>query len=197
MGIPVKMKNVVICYPHLYEKHAAPGTTNAKYSAEFILDPVRNREELASLEQAFKQAATEAGKGDQLQFLDPPYKEGAAVNRERQRKGKAPRPELEGKWLIRASSGTDQPGVANKYGQPISESNSGQIFSGCVVYGFIDLYFSNNSTNPGVFAGLNGVQLVDNQNVEPIATTRSQIVFEPIEGAPEPIAPAPTPESWM
>ena len=87
MGVPVNLTNVVICFPHLYEKHAAPGTTNAKYSAEFILDPVANRDTLTRLEQTFKQVATEAGKGDQLQFLDPPYKEGAAVYQERQRKG--------------------------------------------------------------------------------------------------------------
>jgi hypothetical protein len=201
MGKPVNLTNVVICFPHLFEKHAAPGTTNAKYSAEFILDPVANRDTLARLKQSFKEVATEAGKGDQLQFLDPPYKQGEAVNQERQRKGKAPRPELEGKVMIRASSGTEQPAVVNANVQPIGEANRGMVFSGCVVNAYIDLYWSGNATNPGVFAGLSGVQLVDNVNVERIGGGRpsAEAMFAPVAGAPEPIAPAPTPtsESWM
>jgi predicted HicB family RNase H-like nuclease len=202
MGTPVDLINVTICFPHLFEKHAAPGTTNARYSAEFILDPVRNRDTLDKLAAAFRQVATEAGKGDQLQYLDPPYKEGAKVNMERQRKGKAPRPELEGKFMIRGSSATDQPVVVNAAVHPISEANRGMIFSGCMVNAYVDLYWSSNTTNPGVFCGLNGVQLVDNVNVERIGGGRpsAEAMFSPVAGAPEPIAPGasePDAPSWL
>ena len=200
MGIPVNLTNVTICFPHLFEKHAAPGTTNAKYSAEFLMDPVRNRDCLEKLQATFQKVAQEAGKGDALAYLEPPYKEGAKVNAERQRKGKAPRPELEGMWIIRGATGTDQPAVVNANVQPISEANRSMIFSGCIVNAYIDLYWSGNATNPGVFCGLSGVQLVDNVNVERIGGGRpsAEAMFTPVAGAPEPIAAeAPATESWM
>ncbi len=206
MGIPVKIENVTICFPHLFEPHAAPGTTNAKYSAEFLLDPQRNAKDLQALHDAFVKAATEAGKGDKLEYLQPPMKDGNAVNAERQRKGKAPRPELEGKVLIRGANGLSAPPVVDRNVQPIGEAQRSMIFGGCVVNAYVDLYWSGNATNPGVFCGLNGVQLIDNINVEKLGggAPSAEQMFTPVAGAPEPVVPqppgnpaAPTTPSWL
>lgn len=192
MGIPVKLENVVICFPHLFEPHAAPGTTNAKYSAEFLLDPQRNAKDLKALHDAFVQAATEAGKGDKLQYLQPPMKDGNAINAKRLSEGKNERPELAGKVHLRGSSVTGVP-VVDRNVQPIGEAQRSMIFGGCVVHAYVDLYWSGNATNPGVFCGLNGVQLIDNINVEKLGggAPSAEQMFSPVAGAPEPVVPQP------
>lgn len=183
MSTPVRITRAVICYPHLYEKHAPPGTTNLKYSAEFLIDE-KDLPMLREIDQAFRAAAIEAGKGDRLKFLKSPLKKGSTVNEERQAKGKEPRPELEGRYLLRASDPNYAPVVVDRQMRPIGEDRAGQIFSGCIVNGSVDFYWSNNQTNPGVYCGLRGVQLVDNVNVEEVsgAGRSAGSMFEAVDG---------------
>jgi hypothetical protein len=206
MSVSVKLEKVIICYPHLYEKHAPPGTTNEKYSAEFLLDPQKNQDACAAVDAAFRQVAIAAGKQDSLQYLQSPLKSGDDLNAAALAKGRKSRPELESMMVVRASDPSYQPAVVNARVQPIPESQKSQIFGGCIVNAFVDIYWSGNQANPGVFAGLKGVQLVDNVNVTPLgggAPTPDQM-FAPVEGAPEPQqAPAtggpsqPKEPSWM
>ena len=201
MAKSVRIENVILAYPHLWEKHAPPGTEQFAYRAEFILDPVKNRAACEAVEQAFHEVATEAGKGDKLQFLKSPLQDGDALNEMAQRKGKNPREEIAGKKVIRAADRNYAPAVVNRNVQPLSEANADQIFGGCVVHGFVDLYWSKNPTNPGVYVGLRGVQLVDNVNVERLSGggMSAEQMFEKIDG-PEPqqagggAGPAP---DWM
>ena len=165
MGTPVRIENAVICYPHLWTPHAPPGTERTTYSAEFILDPVANKPTLDALFAAFKQAATEAGKGALLAQLKSPIRPGAQINAERMSKGKEARPELEGKYVVRGSDPTTAPVVVDQQRRPIGAEQQGNLFGGCIVNAFVDLYWSSNAQNPGVFVGLKGVQLVSNVNV--------------------------------
>jgi hypothetical protein len=190
MSRSVRIENVVLCYPHLYEKHAPPGTTNARYSAEFLLDPIAQQQSCHAVEQAFKEVAIEAGKGDSLQYLKSPLKDGDELNQLAASKGKNPRPELAGKRVIRAGDPNYAPSVVNRDLQPIPESQKSQVFGGCIVNAFVDLYWSSNQANPGVFVGLRGVQLVDNVNVTPLGggVKSAEDMFVKVDG-PDPIQP--------
>jgi len=191
MSESLRISNVVICYPHLYEKHAPPGTTNEKYGAEFLLDPVKHKDDLARLDAAFRRVATDAGKADKLQYLKSPVKDGDQLNAEAAGKGRNTRPELAGKKVLRASDANYQPAVVDRGLQPIGEDRKSMVFGGCLVNAFVDLYWSNNQTNPGCFAGLRGVQLVDNVNVEKLGggAMDAEQMFSKVEGAPEPLVP--------
>jgi len=192
MSISVKLKNVTLAYPHLFEKHAPPGTTNERYSAEFILDPQRNAESCAEVDRAFREVVKQAGKEAHLQYLQSPLKSGDMVNEQALAKGRKMRPELAGMRLLRAGDANYAPSVVNAKVQPIGPDQRDQIFGGCIVNAYIDLYWSSNQANPGCFAGLRGVQLVDNVNVEPLYTgiKSAEEMFQPIAGAPEPLQPA-------
>lgn len=191
MSVSVRLNRVTICYPHLFEPHAPPGADNAKYGAEFLLDPVANKATIDEVNAAFKQVATDAGKGASLQYLKNPLRSGDQMNAERAAKGQTPRGELEGKYVLRASDPKMPPAVVNAQMQPITQANQAMIFGGCVVNAFVDLYWSGNAVNPGVYCGLKGVQLVDNVNVERLGEGRPgpEQMFEKVEGAPAPQQP--------
>jgi hypothetical protein len=182
MGVELVLEKVVVAHPHLYEKHAPPGTTNAKYSAEFLIDGT-NIPLLQKIDHAYRTVAIQAGKGDRIQFLKSPLKKGSEMNKERQAKGKDPRPELEGRYVLRASDPNYAPNVRDKRNVPIPESKAGQVVSGSTVNANVELYWSNNATNPGVYCGLRGVQLLDNVNLVEITTgagNRDEM-FKPID----------------
>ena len=194
MSTSIRLDNVIICYPHLFEKHAPPGTSNEKYSAEFLLDPQKNQAACAAVDKAFREVAIAAGKQDMLQYLQSPLKSGDQLNSAALGKGRKSRPELEGMMVVRASDPSYAPAVVNAKDQPITEAQRDMIFGGCVVNAFVDVYWSSNQANPGVFVGLRGVQLVDNINVTPLGggAIAADQMFAPVENAPEPQQAVPT-----
>ena len=188
MGTPVKLTNVTICYPHLLAPHKAPGSDKLKYSTEIILDPAKVASDVAllnELEAAFRAELTSAGKAQAIEFMERPFKTGESVNAERAKKGKGPRPEIIGKYVMRAASASQCP-LVDRSRQPILDAT--QIFGGCICHVAVDLYWFNAPTNPGVFCGLNGVQLISNVNVTPIgggSAPSAEELFDVIE-APQP-----------
>lgn len=181
MSVAITLKNVTISFPHLFEKHVAPGSTNAKYSAEFI---IADRATAAQAQDAFKRAAIEGGQGDKIQYLDSPLKSGDALNQERQKKGKDPRPEIAGKYVLRASDGNYAPQVVDNQLNPIGPDRSSQIFGGCIVNAGVDFYWFPHKVNPGVYCGLRGIQLVSNVGVESLGGGRPDVseMFGKVEG---------------
>jgi hypothetical protein len=182
MSESVKIENVTIAYPHLWVKHAPPGTDQEKYGAEFILDPTTNAKSIAALDAAFRKVATDAGKGALVDMLKNPCQEGDKLNLLSGSKGKNPRPEIVGKRVLRASDSNYAPAVVDQRVQPIPVEQSGNVFGGCIVHAYIDLYWSNNATNPGVYAGLRGVQLVTNVGVGHIGggALSAESMFAPV-----------------
>lgn len=186
MAESIRINNVIICYPHLFEKHAPPGTAQERYGAEFLLDPVRNAADCKLIEEAFRRVAIAAGKQDSLQFLKSPLQDGDQLNAAALAKGKGMRPELQGMKVVRGNDKTYRPAVVNQRLQPLGEAQRDQIFGGCIVNAFVDIYWSPNATNPGVYVGLRGVQLVDNVNVTALGGggLSAEQMFDTIEGAP-------------
>lgn len=192
MGTPVKLTNVTICYPHLLTPHKAPGSESPKYSVEIHFDPNKPADValLNELEAAFRAELTGAGKAQAIDAMERPFKPGDSVNAERAKKGKGPRPEIVGKYVMRASSGS-QPPVVDRSRQPILDAT--QIFGGCICHVAVDLYWFNAPTNPGVFTGLKGCQLISNVNVTPIgggSAPSAEELFDVIE-APAPVQQQP------
>lgn len=194
MAESVRIENVVVTYPHLWEKHAPPGTEVAKYGAEFILDPAKNADSLAKLDAAFKKVATDAGKGALVAMLKNPCQPGDAINALAATKGKNPRPEIAGKRVLRASDSNYQPVVVDQNMRPMGPDQAANVFGGAIVNAFVDLYWSANATNPGVYAGLRGVQLVSNVGVERLGggALSAEAMFVPVAGAP-----ASADEGWL
>ena len=187
MGTPVKLTNVTICYPHLLTPHKAPGSDKLKYSTEIILDPNKPTDAalLNELEATFRAELTGAGKAQAIEVMERPFKTGESVNAERAKKGKGPRPEIIGKYVMRAASASQTP-LVDRSRHPILDAT--QIFGGCICHVAVDLYWFNAPTNPGVFCGLNGVQLISNVNVTPIgggSAPSAEELFDVIE-APQP-----------
>ena len=199
MSVSLRLDNVVIAYPHFFEKHTPPGSNQSKYSVESILDPEKNAAAIAAAEEAFKKAAVEAGKGDKIQFLTSPVRSGDEINADQQRKGKDPRAEIAGKRIIRAGDSNYAPQVVDRNKQPIGESQRSMIFGGCVCNVFVDFYWSSNSLNPGVFVGLKGVQLVDNVNVEKFGggAPSADAMFEVVDGPAPLVGEGAAEPGWM
>lgn len=182
MSVAITINGAVLSYPHLFEKHMAPGSTSAKYSAEFIIS---DRGTAQQVQDAFKRAAIEGGQGDRLQYLKSPLKSGDALNKERLGAGKDPRPEIAGKWVLRASDGNYAPQVVDNNLNPIGPDRSAQIFGGCIVNAGVDFYWFAHKVNPGVYCGLRGVQLVSNVGVEQLGGGRPDVseMFGKVEGS--------------
>jgi hypothetical protein len=200
MSVSVRLDNVIITYPHLFEKHAAPGSTTEKYSAEFILDPTKNKAAIDKVQAGVLEVAREAGKADKIKtFKFPVLRSGDAENAERERMDRSPRPELAGKVFIRASDPNFQPQIVDRNRQPIGESQRSMIFGGCVVNAFIDFYYSAGGANPGVFVGLKGVQLVDNVNVEKLGggAPSAEAMFDVVDGPAPLVGEATEQPGWM
>ena len=195
MGVPVLLERVTLSFPHLFEKQAPRGTDNLAYSAEFLIDQ-SDKASLDTLERAFRSVLTEEGKLDRIAVLKRPWRRGEDINAEAESKGKNPRPEVVGKVCVRAKDANYAPAVMDAMAQPIPESKKDMIFGGCIVNASFDLYWSRNAANPGVYAGLRGVQLVDNVNVTRVGGVDRGAVFKPIEGAPVQRSSASDEESW-
>ena len=208
MSQAIRIENVIGCHPHLFQKHTVPGTTNSKYSIELLFDPQTHAAQIQQVQDAFYAELQANNKADLAQTIKSPLRDGNQINQERQMKGKEPLAHYANRFVLRASDATTAPGVVDRNMQPIPEANSAAIFSGCIVNCYIDLYWYSIQTNPGVYCGLKGVQLVDNVNTVPIsgAIDRSpEHMFEKVAG-PEPMqapatntgpAPAPQGPSWL
>ena len=205
MGKTVQLKNVVITFPHLYEPHAATPTATPKYSAGFLLEPVGQNAE--AMKVAMLAELRDKGKEQFAAQIHPPWKTGEEINASRATKAKAPREEVAGKWEVNAKDGKYQPVVMAQDGRtPITVEQGANIFGGCVVNAVIDVFWSPNSQNPGLFCGLRAVQLVDNVNVQHLGGGREEVTFEAVGPAqltpavnqpgPMPTGPAATPD-WM
>lgn len=198
MGIPVKLTNVTICFPHLVEAHTPPMGQTPKYSVESLFS--FNRQDLVGpLEEAFRKVLTDAGKEALIGSIERPWKDGNAENQKRLAKGKQPRSELTDHFMIRASS-TERKPLVDQNAVPFVDDASAKaaVFGGCICHVHLDLYWSNNPVNPGVFCGLNGVQLVNNVGVDRLGAAGPSIdeMFGPVEGGTPPATPG-APPSWM
>lgn len=96
--------------------------------------------------------------------------------------GKPMGEEFEGWTLLRASSSVP-PEFAYPNGKKIPTTEiSKELYSGRFASASINLYWTNNKTNPGVCLGLQNVQLLDHAENLGVAIPKAEDEFEAVDG---------------
>ena len=165
----IRAENAVIAFPHLFQPHAgAFADATPSYSVEVILDPANNPAH-AQTAQDILTVTSDLVAAQNLPNANPslmmPLHDGNIVNQQRAAKGKAPRDELTGKWMMRVADTRSAPVIYDQNRMPVGEAASANFFGGCICHVIFNLYWRKIPTNPGVSGGIKIVQLVDNVNV--------------------------------
>jgi len=193
MGTLVLIKNCVVAWPNLAEPHAAPGTDNPKYGVECLIDAKTpdGAAALQALEAAFIAEVTAANKQQFAAKIPRQWHVGEALNAERAAEGKDPRPELmdSGIYSLRVGSKSKVP-VVDALRVDLDPT---RVFGGCICNVSVDVYAWFRGVRPGVYCGLNGVQLISDVNVTRLGTSGPTIdqMFDVVEDAPAAVQPTP------
>ena len=116
---------------------------------------------------------TRAKKLVQKRFLDP---------NDKPQGGKPAGEEFEGWTLIRATSDY-KPDVTYPNGDEMpNEEIPKELYSGRWASALVNAYWSSNTENPGVFIGLQGIQLLDHDDVIGTSRPKAEDEFEAVEG---------------
>lgn len=145
----VKLENVRLSFPELF--NAKPFQDSApKYSAQFLLDKVKDKAQIDMLRKAAMEVAaakwtTGVPKGVQYCVRDGDEKDYQSH---------------QGMMYISASNPEDhRPGVIDRQSRPIVESD-GTIYGGCYVNVSIDLWAQDNKYGKRINANILAVQFV-------------------------------------
>ena len=141
----IKLQNVRLSYPSLFQTATFGGEDTGKFEATFILDKVEHATAIAQIKAESDRIQKEELKskvaGDKLALKDG---------------DETDKPELQGKMSIKAST-KKRPLVINRDKTPLAESD-GVIYSGCYVNAIVSLWGQNNQWGKRVNASLEGVQ---------------------------------------
>jgi hypothetical protein len=140
----IKMQNVRLSFPSLFQHSSFGGESTGKYDAQFILDKVEHKALIAQINEAQQKVAADAKVkvgADKMALKDG---------------DDSGRPELEGKMTIKAST-KKRPLVINKDKTPITEEDN-VVYAGCYCNVIITLWCQNNNYGKRVNAQLDGVQ---------------------------------------
>jgi hypothetical protein len=195
------IEKCVISYPHLFEARRVgkPGqqTGAPRFSADFYLPRDLGEADLIALEGIYENAV-------RLKFSDPdsrpatipemgvtgvqyrtPFKDATSG-------GKTP--QFAGRYRLSAgASEKDPPVVLIETGPSMYEklTDQTQIFGGCIVNVHVE-FFGYSTGNNGVSCSLQGVQLVDNQDIERLDNriSSADAFARAAAGTPDPLVPA-------
>jgi len=148
----IKLKNVRLSFPSLFQTSMFGDDDTGKYEATFILDKVEHAEVIEQIQKqitAHKKDLKAATLGaDRICLKDGDEQE---------------RPEFEGKMTIKANT-KKRPLVIDRDKSPIVEGDN-KVYGGCYVNAIISLWAQNNKYGKRVNGQLDGVQF--NQDGEP------------------------------
>lgn len=143
-------------FVHIFQPHAAPGSTDARYSVTLLIpknDSVTLNAVYAEIEQAKQAGVQKVFGGVMPPVINTPIYDGDGVRPNGEPFG----PECRGHMVLRASS-REQPSVVDLNVQPVL--NPADVYSGCYIRASIDLFAYNQSGNRGIGCGLNAVQKI-------------------------------------
>lgn len=152
----LQLKSVRITFPELFVARAFQGEGKATFSSIFLIDPKKQKDQVAEIEKIIAEAAKE--KWDKK--ADATLKALKAADKTCLHDGdnKSDYEGFPGNLYI--SSRTDKkPDVRGKDAKPISNED-GIIYSGCYVNAWIDIYPQDNQFGKRINATLKGVQFV-------------------------------------
>jgi hypothetical protein len=141
----IKLKNVRLSFPSLFQEAVFGGESTGKYEATFILDKVEHADVIEKIQAqiaTFKKDLKAANMGADKICL----KDGDELDR----------PEFEGKMTIKAST-KKRPLVIDRDKSMLTEDDN-KIYAGCYVNGILSLWGQNNNFGKRVNAQLDGVQ---------------------------------------
>lgn len=148
----IKMKNVRLSFPSLFQTSMFGDDDTGKYEATFILDKVEHAEVIEQIQKQIaiykKDLKSPTLGADRICLKDGDEQE---------------RPEFEGKMTIKANT-KKRPLVIDRDKSPILEDDN-KVYAGCYVNAIISLWAQNNKYGKRVNGQLDGVQF--NQEGEP------------------------------
>jgi hypothetical protein len=145
----VILTEVVLSYPNLFKARAAIDGGTPKFSASFILDKTRDRNQIESLRAKITALAKEklekVPPADRLCLKDGANKEDIAGY---------------GDDVMFVSASSDRrPAVVDRGRRPVAEADD-TVYGGCVVNAVIRLWAQNNQYGKRINASLEAVQFV-------------------------------------
>lgn len=141
----IKLQNVRLSFPSLFQHAAFGGESTGKYEATFVLDKKEHKD------------AIEQIKAGMLSLQKDVIKAKVASDKLCLKDGdESGRPEFEGCFTIKAST-KKRPLVIDRDKSPITEDDN-KVYAGCYVNAVITLWGQNNSWGKRVNAQLDGVQ---------------------------------------
>jgi len=148
----LKLKNVRLAFPQLFEAKAVSGDDKAAFSANFLIDPIDPQ--VKGINDAIEQVAKEKWGAK----ADTTLKQLRAADKTALHNGdsKAQYDGFAGNLFISARS-TIRPLVLNTDKTPLTASD-GKPYSGCYVNATLELYGQDNSYGKRINAVLGGVQ---------------------------------------
>lgn len=175
----IKLTNVRLSFPHLFEPHAMVEDQEKKYSAVFILDNNKHAELLDQIEATAERLA-----------LDE-FKKKIRLTGDLIRDGNE-KPDVDGYGdgvsFISASRKT-RPAVVNRDPSiPITEAD-GIIYAGCYVNATVRLWVQNNKWGKRVNAELRAVQFVRDGESFGAGTVNAEDEFDAVEDNDKPASP--------
>lgn len=147
----IKMQNVRLSFPSLFQTAQFAGDDTGKYEATFVLDKVEHAEVIKSIETQIANLSKELK--SKLSSDKICLKDGDELDR----------PEFQGKMTIKAST-KRRPLVVNRDKSPITEDDN-IVYAGCYVNAIVTLWPQNNNFGKRINAQLDGVQF--NRDGEP------------------------------
>ena len=142
----IKMQNVRLSFPNLFQTASFGGEDTEKYDGTFILDKTDHKKTIKEIQTAIETMIKENLKGKHPGEDRICLKDGDETDRD----------ELQGCFSIKAST-KKRPMVLDRDKTPITESDS-IIYSGCFVNSIISLWAQNNAYGKRINASLDGVQ---------------------------------------
>lgn len=174
MGERLFIENVRISFPHLFVPRAMDERSEPKFQASFIIP--KNHPAVAQIMAARERVIAAEFSGGKQMHRDLPMKD-----------GDNPQVGVPGCYVINASAKT-KPHVVDQNVKPIIDP--GMIYAGCYVNVSVSIYAYNQKTGNGITFGLDGVQFKsDGERLDGRPSAES--MFQPVAGAPAPVAPAP------
>lgn len=141
----IKMQNVRLSFPSLFQMGAFGGESTGKYEATFVLDKKEHAAVIAQIEAESARMQKEDLKA-KISSDKICLKDGNDLGR----------PEFEGKMTIKAST-KKRPLVIDRDKTPITEEDN-KVYAGCYVNAIVSLWSQNNQYGKRINAQIDGVQ---------------------------------------
>ena len=152
----IKLANVRLSFPSLFQTETFGGEDTGKYSATFILDNSEHAKSIAEIKKEIAEITKEKFKGKAL----PPDRIALKIADDT-------RDGMEDKMIIKSST-KKRPLVLNRDKTPVSEDDN-IIYAGCYVNAIISLWPQDNQYGKRINASLEG--LMFNGHGEPFGSS--------------------------